>query len=90
MKANKYNYLLVIQQNTGQGWEDVSEYKANSKGKCLELHELTEISKKTGFPITRKISLCLNDAKEYRLMGYPTRVIFRKVQAVSNPINATM
>lgn len=22
MKANKYNYLKVIQQNYGQGWED--------------------------------------------------------------------
>lgn len=29
MKNNKYNYLNVIQQNTGQRWEDVSEYARN-------------------------------------------------------------
>lgn len=27
----KYNYLKVIQQHYGQGWEDVSEYEANSQ-----------------------------------------------------------
>jgi len=30
MKTNKYTYLKVIQQNYGQGWEDVSEYETNS------------------------------------------------------------
>lgn len=28
----KYNYFKVIQQNYGQGWEDVSFYDANSNG----------------------------------------------------------
>jgi hypothetical protein len=32
MKQNKYNYLLVIQQNYGNAWEDVSEYQTNSNG----------------------------------------------------------
>ena len=27
MKANKYNYLRVIQFNCGYGWEDCSEYE---------------------------------------------------------------
>lgn len=25
-KQNKYNYLAVIQQHYGQGWEDAKEY----------------------------------------------------------------
>ncbi len=60
MKTTKYIYLKVIQQNYGQGWEDVSEYETNSQG------------------ITKDSELLKHDLKEYRLMGYPTRVIQRK------------
>lgn len=63
--ANKYNYLKVIQQNYGQGWEDVSEYETNSQGTPKELH-------------TDGKSLIKHDLKEYRLTGYCTRVIRRK------------
>jgi hypothetical protein len=63
MKANKYNYLNVIQQNYGNGWEDNSEYQAKSNGVSID---------KT----TRE--LLNHDLKEYRLTGYPTRLIFRK------------
>lgn len=75
MKTTKYNYLRVIQQSYGQGWEDVSEYEANSTGKTSEMSGVYRETK-TG----RKIELtCLeHDAKEYRFTGYPTRVIFRK------------
>lgn len=73
MRQNKYNYLNVIQQNYGQGWEDVSEYDADSKGRSIEqVSRLNKHGRKQNF------SLCSEDAKEYRLMGYPTRVIFRK------------
>jgi hypothetical protein len=46
MKNNKYLYFKVIQQNYGQGFEDVSEYEANSNGtakdKALLIHDLKE------------------------------------------------
>lgn len=77
MKANKYNYLNVIQQNYGQGWEDVSEYKANSKGNA------TEISDKPN-PKGRKETLLSHDVREYRATGYATRVIFRKELNTNN------
>ena len=60
MKQNKYNYLLVIQQNYYNAWEDVSEYKATS----------------TQYP--KNARLFHEDWVEYKLLGYPTRVIFRK------------
>ncbi len=45
-KKNKYNYFKVIQQNYGQGWEDVSEYEADSQGNAkdrkLLQHDLKE------------------------------------------------
>lgn len=64
MKTNKYNYLKIIQQNYGiYGWEDVSEYPAKSSG--LSLNNETRKAIK-------------HDLDEYRLLGYPTRVIFRK------------
>lgn len=80
MKQNKYKYLNVIQQYyTGSyGWEDVSEYEAYSNGNSKEYEDITVISKKTGLPVKRIISSCGKDLKEYLLMGYPTRVIFRK------------
>lgn len=71
MKSNKYNYLNVIQQNYGHGWEDVSEYKANSKGVCVEISDKLS-------PKGRKETLLSHDVREYHLMGYSTRVIFRK------------
>ncbi len=57
---SKYNYFKVIQQNYGQGWEDVSFYDANSNGS------------------TKDYPLLKHDVKEYRMMQYPTRVIFRR------------
>ena len=73
---NKYNYLNVIQQNYGQGWEDVSEYEATSQGVSVETFYTTSPSPITGRKV--KISLCRHDFKKYCLMGYPTRIIFRK------------
>lgn len=72
----KYNYIKVIQQAYGQGWEDVSNYAANSKGKTSDMS-----GKFKEYPSGRKRELTAleHDEDEYRLMGYPTRVIFRKV-----------
>ena len=36
MKTPKYIYEKIIQQNAGQGWEDVSSYPATSKGLALD------------------------------------------------------
>lgn len=63
MKTPKYTYEKIIQQNAGQGWEDVSSYPATSKGVALDRE-------------TRE--LLRHDYREYALMGYPTRVIFRR------------
>lgn len=74
-KVNKYNYIKVIQQNYGQGWKDVSEYECNSSGmpkEFIHYDKVDGISKPS-------ISLIRHDLKEYRLMGYATRVIKRKV-----------
>lgn len=53
MKTTKYNYKKIIQQSTGQGWEDNSEYDANSYGNAIDrdlfLHDLKEY-KFTGYP----------------------------------------
>ena len=70
----KYNYLKVIQQNYGQGWEDVSEYETNSQGEPKEFHEYPVIDGKH----RQTISLVRYDLAEYKLTGYPTRVIGRK------------
>lgn len=78
-KANKYDYINVIQQHYGQGWEDVSEYEADSKGNSIgdALHSGKFVTnEKTGR--TRELTLLSHDLKEYRMLGYPTRVIFRK------------
>jgi len=67
--------MAVIQQHYGQGWEDVSEYETNSQYQNFE---------KSGSFITlpngnkRERSLIAHDLAEYRLMGYPTRLIHRK------------
>lgn len=72
MKTNKYNYSKVIQQNYGQGWEDVSEYETNSQGAPKEYTD--KVLNKYG----HKQSLLSHDLREYKFTGYPTRVIFRK------------
>ncbi len=75
MKKLKYNYLNVIQQYYGYGWEDVSEYAANSNGVSSELSGSFVILKSGR---KRELTLLTHDVREYRLTGYPTRVIFRR------------
>lgn len=83
-KVNKYEYLKVIQQHYGQGWEDVSQYETDSQFRNFE---------KSGSFFTNKYgrqqerSLIAYDLKEYRFTGYPTRLICRKVL---NPIQSTV
>ncbi len=74
MKTTKYNYLAVIQQNYGQGWEDVSEYETNSMGEPKEFIPNPKIDGVR----KAKCSLLRNDLREYKKLGYPTRVINRK------------
>jgi hypothetical protein len=71
MKTNKYNYILVIQQNNGYGWEDVSEYEATSNGTPKEfIKDANGVSKG---------SLYRHDLKEYIFSKTgATRGIFRK------------
>lgn len=76
MKAtNKKSYYVVIQQNYGFGWEDVSHYETGSDFISRE---------KSGVFFTNKYgkqqerSLLQHDLNEYRLTGYPTRTIHRK------------
>jgi len=67
---NKYNYLKVIQQNCGFGWEDVSEYEAMSDGTPIKKH-----TTKDG----KTMSLYKHDLKEYIFSNTgATRGIFRK------------
>lgn len=75
MKTNKFNYLNIIQQHYGQGWDDVSEYEANSKGVSKE-RALEKWASGKHRPTGQ--TLLSHDLKEYKLLGYPTRVIFRK------------
>lgn len=63
MRTKKYNYFNVIQQNYGHGWEDNSQYPANSDG--------TSIDKDTR-------DLLRHDLAEYTFTGYPTRTILRR------------
>lgn len=67
MKQNKYKYLKVIQQNYGQGWEDVSEYECKSDYTPLEMCEDNP-----------KMSVLRHDFLKYRLKNKATRVISRK------------
>ena len=75
MSAKKYNYLKVIQQNFGNGFEDVSQYECNSQGVTTEMSgkfkELKNGNK-------REINLLMHDLHEYKITGYPTRVIMRR------------
>jgi hypothetical protein len=73
MSNLKYNYLKVIQQNYGNGWEDNSEYQTDSTGHPLEMS-----GKFRGKYNNIPVSLLSADLIEYRLTGYQTRVIFRK------------
>lgn len=78
MKQNKYNYYLVIQQNFGygHGWEDVSHYPSTSSGIPIEKsNEFRILKSGTKMPL----SLHAYDLREYRLTGFATRSIFRKV-----------
>jgi hypothetical protein len=73
-KANKYNYILVIQQHFGS-WEDVSEYEADSQQNAKEYDNKILINSKGR---EYKETLLKHDLREYQRTGYPTRVIFRK------------
>ena len=84
MKQNKFNYLAVIQQNYGQGWEDNSEYETTSNGKPIE-QTTVKATNKEGHPIEKQISLLSHDLIEYRRTGYATRVIYRK-ERVNNTL----
>lgn len=75
MKNNKYNYLRVIQQNYAGYWEDVSQYDCNSTGRVSEMSG-TFITLKSGRK--QELTALGHDLKEYKLLGYPTRVIFRR------------
>lgn len=76
MKNNKYNYLWVIQQNYGScGWEDVSQYDCDSTGHVYEMSG-SFITLKSGRK--QELTALGHDLKEYKLLGYPTRVIFRR------------
>ncbi len=66
----KYTYYKVIQQNYGQGWEDVSFYETNSQFAPIE-YTKTLLN-------GRYLSLLSCDLKEYKIMGYDTRTINRK------------
>jgi len=76
MRTNKYTYLKVIQQSCGQGWEDVSEYETDSTGAPKE--KLSEKWASGEWKQTGKQTLLAHDLKEYKTLGYPTRVIRRK------------
>ena len=69
--TKKYNYLKVIQQQYGQGWEDVSEYETDSQGAPIEVSDKPS-------PKGKRESLLHHDLREYRTTGYPTRVIKRR------------
>ena len=73
---NKYTYLQVIQQNYGFGWEDNSEYECNSQYQNFEKSGKFRLNK---FGRNIEISLIAHDLAEYRLTGYSTRLICRKV-----------
>ena len=73
--SNKYTYLKVIQQNYGQGWEDVSQYETGSDFVSIEKSGVFYTNSKG---VKKESYLITNDLKEYRFTGYPTRLINRK------------
>jgi hypothetical protein len=72
---NKYKYYSVIQQNYGQGWEDVSHYETNSK--YINTQKSGKFSTNSKGK-TYEMSLISHDLKEYHFTGYATRLINRK------------
>lgn len=72
--TSKYYYTAVIQQNYGCGFEDVSEYNTDSQGNPVEF--VNTVVPEGSSP--KKISLLRNDLIEYKLTGYPTRVVNRR------------
>lgn len=77
--TKKYEYTNVIQQHYGYGWEDVSEYAANSKGVSKEPAHLVKWESGE----VRKETLLKHDLREYKATGYPTRVIFRRTKILA-------
>ncbi len=75
MKNNKYEYSKVIQQHYGNGWEDVSTYETGSDYINREKSGSWRINK---YGRRVEISLIQYDLAEYRLTGYPTRLINRR------------
>lgn len=71
----KYNYFKVIQQNYGQSWEDCSHYQTKSD---YLSHEKSGIFATNSKGKQYERSLLAYDLEQYRIMGYPTRVINRK------------
>ncbi len=69
--SNKYEYYKVIQQNWGNGWDDVDQYWSNSKGELLNPADIRAFK---------------DNLKAYRLnQPVPTRVVFRKeLKTVNN------
>lgn len=74
-KQTKYNYYQVIQQHYGHGWEDVSHYETDSQYRNFEKSGSFYINKHGK---QKERSLIGHDLAEYRLTGYPTRLICRK------------
>jgi hypothetical protein len=68
----KNTYYKVIQQNYGQGYEDVSFYETTSQGYPIEYTDKLLNEK---FKIYQ--SLLNFDLNEYKKLGYPTRIIRR-------------
>ncbi len=73
--VNKFEYYQVIQQNYGQGWEDVSHYETNSRFINTQKSGTFYTDKKGR---QRERSLIAHDLAEYRFTGYPTRLINRR------------
>lgn len=79
MRNNKYDYSKVIQQNYGTGWEDVSTYETDSTGYLTQENRHSGkfiVDERTGKK--RELTLLTHDLREYRTLGYPTRVIQRR------------
>jgi len=73
--ANKYEYYKVIQQNWGNGWDDVDFNPVNSNG-CFYTKEDRELFK--------------HNLKQYREnQTAPVRTVFRKeLKTVNNTFKA--
>lgn len=76
MKTLKYKYYKVIQQNYGQGFEDVSHYETDSQYNVKD--NKSEVFKTNSKGKQYEVSLIKHDFNEYCLTGYNTRIIKRK------------